>query len=116
MVNLSAVDSGAGAAPFPQSRRQGKRIGVLWPADVETDKVRLPCVVLDISVAGAKLRGAAPLAGHLDKFWLNIDALGAFECSQVWDRDGRLGLRFVGDCPTALQLETLIHDPPYLHA
>jgi PilZ domain len=116
MSDLSSSVGNQGAAPAPFRNRSDKRTGVLWPAVLEADSVKLPCIVLDISAAGAKLRSTDPLAGNLNKFRLNIDSLGAFDCAHVWERAGRVGLRFLGVPPTRAQIDDLIDDPPYLQA
>lgn len=118
MTDPSVVTSGADAAAAGRRSRRAddKRVGVLWPAELEAARLKLPCLVVDISSGGAKLRSADPIAANLNKFRLNIDSLGAFECAHVWEHDGRIGLRFVGDCPTRDQIEGLIDDPPYLRA
>ena len=116
MSNLSSADPTATAKREQLRRTDDKRIGVLWPAELEAASLKLPCVLLDVSVAGAKLRSADPLAANLNKFRLNIDSLGAFDCAHVWEGGGRVGLRFLGATPTRAQLQNLIEDPPYLAA
>ncbi|MGH7074366.1 MAG: PilZ domain-containing protein [Stellaceae bacterium] len=116
MVDFSTTGADLTAPQGQVSRRNAKRTGVLWPAQLEAADVKLPCVVLDISTAGAKLRSTDPLAGNLNKFRLTIDSLGAFDCTHVWEAAGRVGLRFIGSFPTKGEIENLITDPPYLYA
>jgi hypothetical protein len=105
------------AAENVLSRRlAGKRIGVLWPGEARTANLKLPCIVLDISVAGAKVRSDDTLLGNLNRLWLSIDFLDLFECANVWQRNGRVGLRFIGDCPTMGRLQELLDNPPYLRS
>ena len=89
------------------------RIGVLWTADARTSWYKIPGTVLDISPDGARLRIDADLVGQVDRFRLTIDCLGEVECQPVWQRNGRVGVRFVGGNPTMTQIHDIIADPPY---
>jgi hypothetical protein len=109
---------GPGTNDAPSNVRQlrspeAMRIGVLWLAEAEAAHLKLPCIVLDISVAGARLRSKEALLGSLNRLRLSIDFLDTYECAHVWERDGQVGLRFIGNRPTMGRLQDLLSRPPY---
>lgn len=75
-------------------RRKHKRKPVLWSARVETGRDVAPCVILDLSLGGAKLKGTAEGAKTRDRVMLVIDRFGAIPAEVVWARSGHMGLRF----------------------
>lgn len=81
----------------PADRRQHKRKPVLWAARIETREGPCDCIILDLSLGGAKLRSAAPVAAQ-QTVTLVIDRFGALHAEVIWARSGRMGLRFV-DAP-----------------
>jgi hypothetical protein len=103
----------------PNRRRDGesgvawRRLGVLWPADVRTARIKISSTVLDISPEGAKLRCGTLLFGYLDKCWLAIDGLALIECTPVWQRNGRVGVRFLSGKPPMTLLQATLECPPY---
>ena len=74
-------------------RRRHKRKPVLWAARVETRSGATDCIILDLSLGGAKLRGTAPVAAN-QEVMLVIDRFGAVRAEVVWARSGHMGLRF----------------------
>jgi hypothetical protein len=74
-------------------RRRHKRKPVLWAARVEFPGGATECIILDLSLGGAKLRGAAPVTAK-QHVTLVIDRFGALQAEVVWARSGHMGLRF----------------------
>lgn len=81
----------------PAERRQHKRKPVLWAARVESHEGTCDCIILDLSLGGAKVRAGAKVAAN-QVVTLVIDRFGALRAEVVWSRSSRLGLRFV-DAP-----------------
>ncbi|HZT51090.1 MAG TPA: PilZ domain-containing protein [Stellaceae bacterium] len=81
----------------PADRRQHKRKPVLWAARIETQDGPSDCIILDLSLGGAKLRSAAEVAAQ-DMITLVIDRFGALNAEVMWARSGKMGVRFV-DAP-----------------
>jgi hypothetical protein len=81
----------------PADRRQHKRKPVLWAARIETRDGPSECIILDLSLGGAKLRSAASVTAH-EEVTLVIDRFGALNGEVMWARSGRMGLRFT-DAP-----------------
>ncbi|HUZ74791.1 MAG TPA: PilZ domain-containing protein [Stellaceae bacterium] len=75
-------------------RRRHKRKPVLWAARVETRDGPCECIILDLSLGGAKLRGNTAVAAK-QVVTLVIDRFGALRAEVVWSRLNYLGLRFV---------------------
>lgn len=98
MQNLAAVN-GHALEPEHDERRQHKRKPVLWKAHIETSAGAADCVILDLSLGGAKLRVAAKAAAR-DKVSLVIERFGALEAEVVWARPDRIGLRFTASPET----------------
>ncbi len=88
---LQDEESVGGASP--SDRRQHKRKPVLWAARVETREGPFECIILDLSLGGAKLRGGAPVAAK-QIVTLVIDRFGALRAEVMWARSGHMGLRF----------------------
>jgi hypothetical protein len=80
----------------PADRRQHKRKPVLWAARIETRDGACECIILDLSLGGAKLRSAAEVAKQ-QMVTLVIDRFGALNAEVMWARSGRMGLRFVDE-------------------
>ena len=79
-------------------RRRHKRKAVLWSARIESAIGTADCIILDLSLGGAKIKTAhAPLpARHV--VTLVIDRFGALRAEVAWSRMGHMGLRFI-DAP-----------------
>jgi hypothetical protein len=75
-------------------RRKHKRKPVLWSARIEARDEIVPCIILDLSLGGAKLKGQAASARTRDRVMLVIDRFGAIPAEVVWSRSGHMGLRF----------------------
>jgi hypothetical protein len=73
------------------------------PVQIRTARGTFPCLLEDISVAGAKLNvGAAPVLGtHL---FLLLDDYGTVAARIAWRRNSRLGLNFSVRHPALLAL------------
>jgi hypothetical protein len=74
-------------------QRRHKRKPVLWSARVETETGTAECIILDLSLGGAKLRVPA-LAQAQQPVTLVIDRFGAINAEVAWCRSGEMGLRF----------------------
>ena len=95
MRNTEALDDNQLAAGVsPADRRIHKRKPVLWSARLECDKGVTPCIILDLSAGGAKLRGTTP-AGNREPVSLVIERLGKLRAEVMWARMGLLGIRFL---------------------
>ncbi len=88
-----------------------RRVGVVWSGDASTAWGRTPSMVLDISPDGAKLQTNTAMLGFVDSFRLAIAPMGPIECTPVWQRNGRLGVRFTGGKPSMAQLNNLVYPP-----
>ena len=72
----------------------------------------MPNVVLDISPDGAKLQSDLQLLGQVDRFRLSVQGMAPVDCMPVWQRDGRVGVRFVGGpAPTMAMLDDMVGSP-----
>jgi PilZ domain-containing protein len=73
------------------------------PAQIRTPRGTFPCVLEDISVAGAKINvGVTPVPGtHV---FLLLDDYGTITARIAWRRDARLGLNFSVRHPALLAL------------
>jgi len=84
------------AAPLAMAaeRRRHQRKTVLWSARVESKDGPSDCIILDLSLGGAKIKtDAAPVSAH-QTVMLVIDRFGALRAEVVWSRRGHMGLRF----------------------
>jgi hypothetical protein len=103
----------------PTGRRQSddsnavsRRVGVIWLGETHTGRYRVPNVVLDISPDGAKLQSDLQLLGQVDRFRLSVQGMAPVDCMPVWQRDGRVGVRFVGGpAPTMAMLDDMVGSP-----
>jgi len=95
MWNSQASVKGRAAAPAlrPEERRQHKRKPVLWSARIESNAGAAECIIMDLSLGGAKLRGQIAVKAR-DAVTLVIDRFGTIRAEVVWARMGYLGLRF----------------------
>ncbi|HKF70489.1 MAG TPA: PilZ domain-containing protein [Stellaceae bacterium] len=69
---------------------------VLWAAELTHGARRFDCVVVDLSLGGARIHLAQPLAkGEL--VTLVLDRLGALRAEVAWQEEQSIGLSFVDD-------------------
>ena len=101
MQALQAVNGHAQSELSPEERRQHKRKPVLWAARIESMNGPSDCIILDLSLGGAKLRSQAQVKSR-QKVTLVIDRFGALRAEVVWARQGHLGLRFT-DTPDTIE-------------
>ena len=78
------------------AHRRTVRKRVLWAARLEAAGRQHDCVVIDLSLGGAKLDVNAPLAQG-DRVTLILERFGSFRAEVAWREDGSAGLRFVED-------------------
>jgi len=78
------------------AQRRTVRKRVLWAARIDVGGRQHDCVVVDLSLGGAKLDLKAPLA-HGDKVTLMLERFGSFRAEVAWREEGSCGLRFVED-------------------
>jgi hypothetical protein len=71
------------------------RRGVLWSAKVDAAGLVLDCIVLDISVRGARLRFGAPVALP-DRIALRLRDGTRYEARRCWSRGAQVGVEFLG--------------------
>lgn len=76
--------------------RKTVRKRVLWKARIDIAGKTHDCAVVDLSLGGARLHLAEPVANgtHVR---LILDRFGAFRAEVVWQRDRGIGLRFIDD-------------------
>lgn len=73
--------------------RQFRRKAVIWGAKLETEQGVLDCIMLDLSLGGARLRCDCQL--ELGKpATLMLDKFGAFPAEVVWATASEVGVRF----------------------
>src|SRR5277367_2748449 len=87
MFNSQASVNGRAASPAvrPEDRRRHKRKPVLWSARVESRTGAADCIILDLSLGGAKLRGQIEVQAR-QSVTLVIDRFGAIRAEVVWAR------------------------------
>jgi hypothetical protein len=93
LVNGKSAPAAMGA-----ERRRHKRKTVLWSARVESRQGPSDCVILDLSLGGAKIRASGTPVPARQIVTLVIDRFGALRAEVVWSRMGHMGLRFT-DAP-----------------
>lgn len=82
----------APAAGIFEQRRDPRR-RMLWSGTLQTVDGPYPCIVLDLSLGGARVSlHRAPRRG--DPVSLVLGPLGAFRGELVWERDGAAGISF----------------------
>ncbi|HEY3918929.1 MAG TPA: PilZ domain-containing protein [Stellaceae bacterium] len=80
--------------------RQFRRKAVIWGAKLETEQGVLDCIMLDLSLGGARLRCDCQLA--LQKpATLVLDKFGRFPSEVVWVTPTEVGVQF-NDAPDAV--------------
>lgn len=73
--------------------RQFRRKAVIWGAKLETGQGLLDCIMLDLSLGGARLRCDCQL--ELGKpATLMLDKFGAFPAEVVWATASEVGVQF----------------------
>jgi hypothetical protein len=83
------------AASTPERRRNARR-RVLWRGILQTTGGPQPCLVLDLSLGGARLSlKQGPCRDQ--PVTLMLGALGRFRGIVVWTQDDHLGIRFCED-------------------
>lgn len=89
--------SGAARGAFPQiERRRHPRVGVAWMASLVSGRGVADCLVIDVSLGGAKLAFAdapPPEAGAAAT--LDLGLRGHFRSVVVWRRGEFAGLSFL---------------------
>lgn len=86
-----------------------RRVGVIWAGEATTADRRVPNVVLDISPDGAKIVTDLPLYGEVDMFRLSVQGMSPIDCAPVWQKNGRVGVRFIGGpSPTMSDLDDMV--------
>lgn len=78
------------------AHRRTVRKRVLWAARIEVSGRPYDCVVIDLSLGGAKLDLQAPVAQG-DMVTLVLERFGSFRAEVAWREEGACGLRFVED-------------------
>ena len=71
------------------------RQGVLWAAKLDTGDAVIDCIVLDISIRGARVRFGAPVAVP-ERVVLRLRDGTRLDAWRRWSRGTQLGLEFVG--------------------
>lgn len=76
--------------------RRSVRKRVLWAAKLAHGKACFDCVVVDLSLGGARIYLAQPV-GKGDIVTLKLDRMGALRAEVVWQEGHSLGLCFVDE-------------------
>jgi len=76
--------------------RRTVRKRVLWAAKLVHGSARFDCVVVDLSLGGARIYLARPL-GKGDLVTLTLDRMGALRAEVVWQEGHSIGLHFVDE-------------------
>lgn len=79
-------------------RRERPRRHVLWRGVLQTKEAQHPCLVLNVSLGGAKLAVRTDLASDRE-VTLMLGALGTFPAVIIWVENGAVGVRFLDDQP-----------------
>lgn len=79
--------------------RSTVRKRVLWAAKLARGAKRYDCVVVDLSLGGARVH-LAQLMNKGEVVTLKLDRLGPLRAEVVWQEEQSLGLRFVDDAKT----------------
>jgi hypothetical protein len=80
----------------PRERRRSLRHIVLWSGRIASRDQETDCVVLNVSLGGAKVVVKEYFAA-LAPVVLRIDRFGDFASTVIWQHGGELGLRFDDD-------------------
>lgn len=84
--------------PGHPERRERPRRHVLWRGMLQTIEGPHPCLVLNVSLGGAKLAVRTDLASNRE-VTLMLGALGVFRAVIIWVENGAVGIRFLEDQP-----------------
>ena len=76
--------------------RSSVRKRVLWAAKLAHGSARFDCVVVDLSLGGARIYLAQPL-GKGDMVTLKLDQMSGLRAEVVWQEGHSIGLRFVDE-------------------
>lgn len=79
--------------------RSTVRKRVLWAAKLARGAKRYDCVVVDLSLGGARIHLAQPVPKG-EMVTLQLDRLGPLRAEVVWQEEQSIGLRFVDDAKT----------------
>jgi hypothetical protein len=71
----------------------GRRWTTNWPAELSFNTGRPPCVVMDISSWGAKLR-IGYLPPEVVRVSVIVENIGTLDADIVWRHEGTIGLQF----------------------
>jgi len=97
-TSTQRVNGRAAPAAMGAERRRHRRKAVLWSARVETRSGPSDCIILDLSLGGAKVKATGTSVPARQVVTLVIDRFGALRAEVVWSRMGHMGLRFI-DAP-----------------
>lgn len=79
--------------------RSTVRKRVLWAAKLARGAKRYDCVVVDLSLGGARIHLTQPVTKG-EMVTLQLDRLGPLRAEVVWQEEQSIGLRFVDDAKT----------------
>jgi hypothetical protein len=85
------------------SLRRTVRKLVLWAAKIEAGGRNHDCVVVDLSLGGARLHMASPIAKG-ESVLLTVQRFGAFRAEVAWEKERSIGIRFMEDQKRILDL------------
>jgi hypothetical protein len=76
--------------------RHTVRKRVLWAAQLQVSSKRYDCIVVDLSLGGARLHFAEPIEKG-EKVVLLLDRVGNFGAEVIWQQERSIGVRFTDD-------------------
>ena len=85
-------------AQMPNERRRTIRISVLWSGRLHFEEIDVPCMVLNVSGEGARLRLSTPVENvDGEPVRLQIDRLGMLDGHVAWGQNDELAIEFAED-------------------
>lgn len=92
-------------AQMPNERRRTIRISVLWSGRLHLDDTDMPCMVLNISGEGARLRISTPLEdADGQPVRLQVDRLGVLDGRIAWGQDDEVAIAFTEDADRVVDM------------
>ena len=85
------------------AQRRSVRKRVLWAARLEVGNKRYDCVVVDLSLGGARLHYSEPVSKG-EHVVLVLERIGNLNAEVVWHEERSIGLRFTDDSQHIVQL------------
>jgi hypothetical protein len=96
MDTITSSNAATAAEAGHAERRRNQRIGVMWMGTLQVPRGFFDCVVIDVSLGGAKLAFGEPHAlAAGTPVSLILERFGTLRAETVWQRAGIAGIRFL---------------------